>query len=113
MKPDEPWAQHALAHVMLTEGRLREGRAFMDAVSGGWAGLTSFMRTHNWWHLALFHLELGDDAAALRLYDQEVWGVDKTYSQDQVGAVSTRCSPSSTCNTCMAWHAPAGPRPKP
>ncbi|MBL0150512.1 MAG: tetratricopeptide repeat protein [Ideonella sp.] len=88
MKPDEPWAQHALAHVMLTEGRLREGLAFMDAVSGGWAGLTSFMRTHNWWHLALFHLELGDDAAALRLYDQEVWGVDKTYSQDQVGAVS-------------------------
>ena len=88
MKPDEPWAQHALAHVMLTDGRLREGVAFLDAVSGGWAGLTSFMRTHNWWHLALFHLELGDDAAALRLYDQQVWGVDKTYSQDQVGAVS-------------------------
>ena len=88
MKPDEPWAQHALAHVMLTDGRLREGRDFMTAVSGGWAGLTSFMRTHNWWHLALFHLELGDDAAALRLYDNEVWGVDKAYSQDQVGAVS-------------------------
>jgi hypothetical protein len=46
------------------------------------------MRTHNWWHLAVFQLELGDDAAALRLYDEQVWGVDKTYSQDQVGAVS-------------------------
>ena len=49
---------------------------------------SQWVRTHNWWHLALFHLELGDDAAALRLYDQEVWGVDKTYAQDQVGAVS-------------------------
>jgi hypothetical protein len=60
----------------------------MQAVSGGWSGLTSFMRTHNWWHLAVFHLELGDEAAALKLYDQQVWGVDKAYSQDQVGAVS-------------------------
>ena len=88
MRPAEPWAQHALAHVMLTEGRLAEGAAFMAQVSGQWQGLTSFMRTHNWWHLALFHLELGDDAAALALYDREVWGVDKSYSQDQVGAVS-------------------------
>lgn len=88
MRPAEPWAQHALAHVMLTEGRLREGAAFLSAVSGPWQGLTSFMRTHNWWHLALFHIELGDDAAALALYDRQVWGVDKTCAQDQVGAVS-------------------------
>ncbi len=27
-------------------------------------------------------------ATVLRLYDREVWGVDKTYSQDQIGAVS-------------------------
>ena len=86
--PTEPWAQHALAHVMLTDGRLAEGAYLLHQMSGGWAGLTSFMRCHNWWHLALFHLELGDDAAALKLYDQQVWGVDKTYSQDQVGAVS-------------------------
>jgi tetratricopeptide (TPR) repeat protein len=88
MRPVEPWAQHALAHVMLTDGRLREGAAFLRAASGPWRGLTSFMRTHNWWHLALFLIELGDEAGALALYDREVWGVDKSYSQDQVGAVS-------------------------
>ncbi len=88
IRPAEPWAEHALAHVMLTAGRLREGLHFMQAASGGWSGLTSFMRTHNWWHIAVFHIELGDDAAALALYDNEVWGVDKSYSQDQVGAVS-------------------------
>ena len=88
MRAAEPWAEHALAHVMLTEGRLAEGAAFLRAASGPWRGLTSFMRTHNWWHLALFQLELGQDAEALALYDREVWGVDKRYSQDQVGAVS-------------------------
>ena len=88
MQPAEPWAQHALAHVMLTDGRLAQGAAFLQQASSQWVGLTSFMRGHNWWHLALFRIELGDDAAALRLYDEQVWGLDKSYSQDQVGAVS-------------------------
>ncbi len=88
MRPAEPWAQHALAHVLLTEGRLDEGAAFMQQASPQWAGLSSFMRSHNWWHLALFRIELGQPEAALALYDSQVWGVDKRYSQDQVGAVS-------------------------
>ena len=88
MQPAEPWAQHALGHVLLTEGRLAEGVQVMQQVSAGWQGLTSFMRCHLWWHLALLHIELGDAAAALALYDQQVWGVDTSYSQDQVGAVS-------------------------
>lgn len=88
LRAAEPWAEHAIAHVMLTDGRFAEGRDFLARASAPWQGLTSFMRTHNWWHLALFHLELGDESAALALYDREVWGVDKTYSQDQVGAVS-------------------------
>ncbi|MCX7248248.1 MAG: tetratricopeptide repeat protein [Burkholderiales bacterium] len=84
----EPWAQHALAHVMLTQGRLTEGLSFMQQVSPGWTALNSFMVTHNWWHLAVFALELGQPDEALRLYDQQVWGVVKDYSQDQIGAVS-------------------------
>jgi hypothetical protein len=88
MQADEPWAHHALAHVMLTEGRIAEGRAFMHEVSTTWIGLNSFMETHNWWHIALFAIEQGDDAAALALYDDHVWGVCKEYSQDQIGAVS-------------------------
>ena len=84
----EPWAHHALAHVMLTQGRVAEGRAFMEEASTTWVGLNSFMETHNWWHLALFLIEQGDDGGALALYDRHVWGVCKPYSQDQIGAVS-------------------------
>ncbi len=84
----EPWAHHALAHVMLTQGRMQEGHGFMAAVSPTWTGLNSFMFTHNWWHQALFAIELREFDEALGVYDGRVWGVVKTYSQDQVNAIS-------------------------
>lgn len=88
LKRKEPWAQHALAHVMLTQGRIAEGVAFLEGVRDTWTGLNSFMDTHLWWHLALFYLSQGRFDAALALYDGHVWGQEKDYSQDQVGAVS-------------------------
>ena len=84
----EPWAHHALAHVMLTQGRVSEGLRFMHDVSDTWTGLNSFMLTHNWWHTALFALELGDADTVLRLYDEQIWGAVKSYSQDQINAIS-------------------------
>jgi predicted Zn-dependent protease len=88
LKEKEPWAQHALAHVMITQGRNREGIAFMDGVTHTWQNLNSFMYTHNWWHKALFNISLGNFAAVYDAYDHHVWGMEKGYSQDQVGAVS-------------------------
>jgi len=88
LKEKEPWAQHALAHVMLSTGRVREGVAFLDHARRTWSGLNSFMYTHNWWHKALFHISLGDDAAVFDAYDHHVWGIEPSYSQDQIGAVS-------------------------
>ena len=88
LKAKEPWAQHALAHVMLTQGRIDEGAAFLESVRVSWTDLNSFMVTHLWWHLALFYLSQGRELDALEAYDAQCWGVDKTYSQDQVGAVS-------------------------
>jgi predicted Zn-dependent protease len=88
MTDREPWAQHALAHVMLTQGRIDEGARFMEAASPAWAGLNSFMVTHNFWHLALFQLSQGRTDAVLRAYDDQCWAHDRDYSQDQIGAVS-------------------------
>jgi tetratricopeptide (TPR) repeat protein len=88
MRRKEPWAHHALAHVMLTQGRIAEGHAFLQDVAATWSGLNSFMVTHNWWHQALFALELDRADEVLALYDQHVWGEVKEYTQDQIGAVS-------------------------
>ena len=88
LKTKEPWAQHALAHVMLGQGRVKEGVAFLADAQKTWVDLNSFMYTHNWWHKALFHISLGDNATVFDAYDNHVWGIEPTYSQDQVGAVS-------------------------
>ncbi|OUR78802.1 hypothetical protein A9Q83_06270 [Alphaproteobacteria bacterium 46_93_T64] len=88
MRKCDPWAHHAAAHVMITEGRHDEGISWMNNLSDQWDGCNSFMYTHNWWHLALFHLELEEFSQALDLYDTHIWGRDKTYSQDQINAIS-------------------------
>jgi hypothetical protein len=88
MKHKEPWAQHALAHVLLTRGRIDEGALFLEHIAATWTDLNSFMLTHLWWHLALFYISQGRDAEALQAYDRHCWGIAKDYSQDQVGAVS-------------------------
>lgn len=88
LRRNEPWAHHALAHVMLTQGRLAEGHAFLQDVASTWSGLNSFMVTHNWWHQALFALDLDRPDEVLAIFDQHVWAEVKEYSQDQVNAVS-------------------------
>lgn len=88
LRHDEPWAHHALAHVMLTQGRVAEGARFLESVADTWQPLNSFMRSHNWWHLALFYLSQGRHDDVRRAFDTHIWGLEKDYSQDQVGAVS-------------------------
>jgi tetratricopeptide (TPR) repeat protein len=88
MRRKEPWAQHALAHVFLTRGRIDQGARFLEQVSDTWTDLNSFMVTHIWWHLALFYLSQGRHRQVLELYDRHCWGIAKDYSQDQIGAVS-------------------------
>lgn len=88
LQENEPWAHHALAHVMLTRGRVVEGAKFLEAAAPSWDGLNSFMYTHNWWHRALFSISLGDHDAVCAMYDEHCWSQEKSYSQDQIGAVS-------------------------
>lgn len=84
----DPWAHHAVAHVLDCQGRIDEGIAWMEELAPTWEHCNSFMYTHNWWHTALFMLDRDDHAGALRLYDSRVWGRWKEYSQDQIGAVA-------------------------
>lgn len=87
--PDrDPWAQHAAAHALAALGQPCEARSFLQDHSGSWERCSSFMLTHNWWHLALIELDFGDPDLALAIYDQRVWGVRKGHTQDQINAIS-------------------------
>ncbi|MEY2928048.1 MAG: hypothetical protein RL367_2525, partial [Pseudomonadota bacterium] len=89
LNPDrDPWAQHAIGHAIVAMGQPVEARAFLHSVSHSWDRCSSFMLTHNWWHLALLELELGNIGGALALFDERVWGVRKGHVQDQVNAIS-------------------------
>ena len=63
--PTDPWSTHALAHVMEMEGRSTEGAAFLRSSAPHWS--PSFFASHNWWHLALFLVEIDDFDGAVEL----------------------------------------------
>ena len=68
---DDAWGVHAVAHVFDMTNRAREGVTWLSHQPETWAHCNNF-RYHVWWHLALFHLERGENAEALRLYDTEI-----------------------------------------
>ncbi|MBW4446926.1 MAG: tetratricopeptide repeat protein [Spirirestis rafaelensis WJT71-NPBG6] len=85
----DPWAHHAIAHVMETQGRVDEGIAWMENFAFSWENCNSMLYTHNWWHIALYYLQLGNTDKVLALYDDYIWGrAEKESPKDQVGAIS-------------------------
>ncbi len=69
--PSDVWGAHAVAHVMIMQGRHDEGVAWLDGLKDHWADANQ-MSFHLWWHRCLFHLELGEHDAVLDCYDNWV-----------------------------------------
>lgn len=71
LNPRDAWAQHAVAHVMEMQGRQEDGIAWMRGREGDWA-TDNFFAVHNWWHLALYHLDLDQVDSVLAVYDDNI-----------------------------------------
>jgi tetratricopeptide (TPR) repeat protein len=71
LQPKDVWAVHAVAHVMEMQGRLRDGIEWLTERRDHWSVDNGFA-FHNWWHLSLFHLDLGDTNQVLALYDAKI-----------------------------------------
>ncbi len=70
LEPRDAWAAHSVAHVYEMRGDTESGMPWLKETARGWAdGGLAF---HNWWHLALLHLDRGEHQAALDLYDAKV-----------------------------------------
>jgi tetratricopeptide (TPR) repeat protein len=71
LEPGDIRAHHALSHVYEMQGRAAMGVRWMAGRSAHWAGAGA-ASTHVWWHLALYHLMMGDTRHALALYDRRI-----------------------------------------
>jgi tetratricopeptide (TPR) repeat protein len=88
MQRYNPWAHHAIAHVLATQGHIAEGIAWMESLADTWENCGSFL-CHNWWHVGLYYLKQANFSKVLELYDRQVWGrADQGYSHCQVNAIS-------------------------
>ncbi|MNL02093.1 hypothetical protein D3C87_1225880 [compost metagenome] len=67
----DPWAVHAVAHVLEMQGRVEEGIAWLKGRREDWS-TDNMLSIHNWWHLALFHLDREEIAEVLDLYDNRL-----------------------------------------
>jgi len=71
LEPRDGWAVHAVAHVNEMRGDLKTGIPWLRDSAESWAPESGFA-FHNWWHLALLHLDNRAIDEVLKLYDTKV-----------------------------------------
>lgn len=87
LNPRNGWAWHAVAHVMEMQDRREDGIAFLRSDTRAWSE-ESFFQVHNWWHLGLFHLGLGQLEEALNLWDGPIYGEPSRVMMDMIDAAA-------------------------
>ena len=87
LNPADSWAVHAVAHVMEMQGRHEHGAEWLGRGVDHWAP-ENFFAFHNFWHLALFHLETDDHAGVLELYDRHIRTPGSTVAMELVDAAA-------------------------
>jgi hypothetical protein len=85
LEPRDAWGWHAVAHVMEMQGRQADGIAWLRSDPAAWAE-DNFFAVHNWWHLALYHLDRGEIDAVLALFDGPIYGQRSTIVLDMIDA---------------------------
>ena len=86
MQPLDCWAHHAVAHVLEMQGRAEEGIHWMTSREPYWSGEDNFFKVHNWWHRALYHLDLGQVDRVFALYDGPIRRERSAVALDMVDA---------------------------
>lgn len=87
LEPTNNWAQHGVAHVLEMQDRRREGVSWMTRENTAWQP-QSQLKVHNWWHLALFHLGLGEVDRVLALWDGPIFGEPSTRAFDMLDSAA-------------------------
>jgi len=73
-----PWAHHTLSHVFIKSGNLDYGTKILEDYQYVWDHSGQAINSHNYWHLALMHLENHEVEKAYTFLDNHILG-DKPY----------------------------------
>ena len=68
LNPRDAWASHTLAHYYEYRADPHAGIDFLRRTEHDWSG-SNMIAAHNYWHLALYHVERDEHDAALQLFD--------------------------------------------
>jgi tetratricopeptide (TPR) repeat protein len=88
IEPDDCWAHHAVTHVMEMQGRQADGIAWMMERRPHWSQEDNSFAFHNWWHTALYNLDLGQADQALAIYDAGIRPRPSQIQLEMVDAVA-------------------------
>jgi tetratricopeptide (TPR) repeat protein len=87
LNPADAWAVHAVAHVLEMQDRPKEGIAWLQGLEQHWTP-AALLAVHNWWHAALFLIELGALDEVLALYDAHIRATPSEMALDLVDAAA-------------------------
>ena len=88
LRARNPWAQHALAHVMLWEGDSESAASLMDAWLEQWPFVARTIHCHNAWHVALMHLDRRESTRAFAVFHDHVWDKTPDYVVEQLDSIA-------------------------
>jgi tetratricopeptide (TPR) repeat protein len=83
----DPWAIHAVAHVHEMRGDVVAGIDWLLSRQDDWS-IDNGFAYHNWWHLALYWLEIGEHAQVLALYDNAIRPADSDVVLELIDATA-------------------------
>ena len=78
--PSDCWGTHAIAHVLVMQGRIDEGVAWLEGLCGNWDAANQ-IKHHLWWHLCLFLLERGEHHRIVELLRTQIRNPDSPLVQ--------------------------------
>lgn len=87
IEPLTPWAHHTLAHIYLNTKNSAKGIAALETFRKSWEQISTLLRGHNSWHLALFYLALRQADKVMDLYPV-IFGTCPQIITEQIDAIS-------------------------
>ncbi|HKX56637.1 MAG TPA: tetratricopeptide repeat protein, partial [Xanthomonadales bacterium] len=104
-RPYDSWAHHAVTHVMEMQGRTEDGINWMVNRQPYWDTDDNFFKVHNWWHKALFHVDIDQKHQALAIYDGHIRQKRSQTAMDLVDASALLWRlQMSGCNVGQRWN---------